>query len=683
MGAERDARIVRFGLAILLIAGGAAAGNAAGQQPTPDVGAPVIENPQQSAITPTAEQSKTYREMDLLRRDGFAAAKTATISLHVADRKGSVPHDLTDAAFKLTVNGTVRAARVQAPGGATAPAVPLVLLVFPPNDPVLHAIGVRAANKYFGSLHQEVLPWKVGIFDSNGSLTPFTNGRSQLLANLKAVDHTIEPVQYSSAVGLPRKFRWEGPWLTKAEEAIALMQWFDGPKVILAMNPIGSMYGLNDQILAHDGPEALEGMTLAVGGHIYVANVGGPDVIVPGGDASQGGGTGGGLSARASLNRQWNAASTNALYKTSMMMQSAQDTLGGFSNSLTTLAGYIHRDLDENYLLTFDMTPADRDKGTPKVEVELASREQQVRIVDIAAVGTIYDGDRKVLSKEVLARVKLEAKTPVPSTDFRISQHVDYFPVRGGLTPVLPMSALVEWTGKGPAPRELSVAESVEDVTMSTSVLDREVQAGWNGRFVTWERDGHLHPGHYVWKVAIHDEQGKVYAAVQQKVNIENPHEAAVMASSLIVGNSCWATTAASSMRERSSLSAADAEQVHFTIDPMKVGECRVRPVSPDRLSAADTLRTFVRLYPAEKLRKKNAPDSWTAAFALRSEAGALEAQKETKFAADGGSGYLGSVEMPLGAAGITPGPHTLEVEVRGPGIHGEVKESRKLTIAP
>jgi hypothetical protein len=102
------------------------------------------------------------------------------------------------------------------------------------------------------------------------------------------------------------------------------------------------------------------------------------------------------------------------------------------------------------------------------VSVEVSDHAQRLRIVDIAAVGTIYDGDRKVLSKEVLARVKLEARKPVASPDFRITQHVDYFPTRGGVMPVLPMSGLIEWTGKGPAPRELSVAESVEDVTLAT-----------------------------------------------------------------------------------------------------------------------------------------------------------------------------------------------------------------------
>jgi len=622
--------------------------------------------------------------MDLLRRDGFSVAQAATVSLHVADKKGLVPHDLPGSEFKVTVNGTVRAVRVQAPGGTTVPAVPLVLLVFPPNDTIVHSIGVRVAKRYFGGLSEEVLPWKVGILDANGSLTPFTNGRTQLLANLDFVDHTIEPMQYSSAGGLPRRFHWEGTWLTKAEEAIALMQRFDGPKVILAMNPVAeSIYGLNDQILAHDGPEALEGMTLAIGGHIYIANVGGPDVIVPGGSAAQDSAAqGANLFARQSINRQLSAASSLAQYRTSVMMQTAKDTVGGFSNSLSTLAGYIHRDLDENYLLTFDMTAADRDKGTPEVAVEVADHAQRLRIEDIAAVGTIYDGDRKVLSKEVLARVKLEAKKPMASPDFRIAQHVDYFPVRGGLTPVLPMSALVEWTGKGPAPRQLSVAESVEDLTLSTSVLDREVQAGWNGRFMTWERDGHLHPGRYVWRVAIHDDQGKVYAAVEQKVNIESPRGAAIMASSLIIGSSCWKTSgAAGGMRQRSDLTGKDADQFHYSVDPMKAGDCRVRPVSAERLSAADTLRTFVRLYPAEKLRK-NAPESWAATFVLRSDTGAVEAQQATKFTADGGSGYLGFVEVPLGAAGVHPGAHTLEVEIRGPGIHGEVKESRRLSIA-
>jgi hypothetical protein len=106
-----------------------------------------------------------------------------------------------------------------------------------------------------------------------------------------------------------------------------------------------------------------------------------------------------------------------------------------------------------------------------------------------------------------------------------------------------------------------------------------------------------------------------------------------------------------------------------------------VRPTSPDPLSSTDLLRTFVRLYPAEKLRK-NAPESWVAAFVLRSATGAVEERLETKFVADGGSGYLAFVEMPLNGDGVQPGTHTLEVEMRGPGIHGGLKESRQLSIA-
>jgi hypothetical protein len=99
-------------------------------------------------------------------------------------------------------------------------------------------------------------------------------------------------------------------------------------------------------------------------------------------------------------------------------------------------------------------------------------------------------------------------------------------------------------------------------------------------------------------------------------------------------------------------------------------------------MSSTDLLRTFVRLYPAEKLRK-NAPESWSAAFVLRSATGVVEKRLETKFVADGGSGYLAFVEMPLDGEGVQPGPHTLEVEMRGPGIHGELKESRQVLISP
>ena len=255
------------------------------QQSLPESAAPGTSvasgSPQDSA------HSGLYRELDLLRRSGFAEAQQASIELRVFDRSGSVPLNLTAADFTLVVNGTARVPQVHAPGSSESTVRPMVLLVLPPNEPVVHSIAVRNAEKYFGAQSAELLPWNVGIFDSNGKMTPFTDGRSQLLANLDVVHHTVEPFQYASNAGLPAKARWDGSWLLKAEDAIAMMQHFEGPKVILAINPLGEeSYGLNDQMFAHDGPESLTRVAQTIGAHIYIARDGGPEVYIPGGGAA-------------------------------------------------------------------------------------------------------------------------------------------------------------------------------------------------------------------------------------------------------------------------------------------------------------------------------------------------------------------------------------------------------------
>ncbi len=641
-----------------------------------------------------ASDASSYRELDLLRRDGFSAAQSATVSLRVFDASGVTPHNLQSTDFVLKVNGTERSGRLQAPGALPSPHVPLVLLVFPPNQPVVHSIGVHAAEKYFSKQSNELLSWRVGILDANGKLTPFTNGRSQLLANLDVVDHTTEPLQYASDVGLPASFRWEGAWLTKAEEAISQMQRFDGPKVILAMNPLSeSMYGRNDQVLAHNGPESLTDVAQHIGAHIYIANVGGPDVLIPGGDAADAqpaqvntGGNGPAMGSRPSFNMQVDPRQTAGLsyfaYRTSIMMQTAKDTMGGFSNSLSDLAGYIHRDLDENYLLTFDLNPADRDKGIPTVEVRLINHAQRVAILDVAPIGSLFDSERKVMSREVMDRVRKATRQPVPSSDFRINQQVDYFPLREGLEPVLPMSCLVEWTGEGPSPRKLMVAESVEDTNLSSFVLERDVQASWNGRSVTWERDGHLHPGHYIWRVAVHDEDGKVFASTEKKITIENPQGVAIASSSLIVGKVCRADDGvAGGLRRRTAAETNDADRAHFQIDPMRAADCRLKPEPTNQFKSTDLLHAFVRLYPSAKL-EKHPPDQWTASFMLRSASGSIEAEHEIPFKVDSGSGYLAYVEIALNTETIRPGPHTLDVMMRGPGIRKELKLSRPVFVA-
>jgi hypothetical protein len=118
-------------------------------------------------------------------------------------------------------------------------------------------------------------------------------------------------------------------------------------------------------------------------------------------------------------------------------------------------------------------------------------------------------------------------------------------------------------------------------------------------------------------------------------------------------------------------------------IDPMRAGECRVKPEADADFDSSDTLHAFIRIYPAEKLDKRK-PESWTAKFVLRSTpSGSVESEETIPFTSDSGSGYLASVELALSGAGIKPGPHTLAVEMRGPGMRGDVKTSRAISLAP
>ncbi|HTD55339.1 MAG TPA: hypothetical protein VK670_08145 [Silvibacterium sp.] len=422
--------------------------------------------------------------------------------------------------------------------------------MFPPNDPVVHNVGVRQAVSYFAQQPNEQLPWRVAIFDSNGKMTPFTNGRTQLLAYLDDVAHTKEPFQYAGNITLPGNFRWDGPWLSKAEMAISTMQHYEGPKVIIAMNSVGeSFYGFNDQVLEHAGAESLTGVSQHIGARIYIANVGGPDPIVPGGEAANTGPAqingGAGLSfgtrpsQHAQVEQSFNDALSYSAYRTSEMMQTADVTYGGFANSLNDLAKQIHRDLSGGYSLDFDMTPEDQDHGIPDVEVLLTRRDLRGAIVDVFPVGVATDVERAMNREEINGLLKKDAATPNPSSQFRVTQRVDYFPVHDGLEPVLPMSAVVEWIGHGRGPILLSVAERVEDVDLAHVILERELRVHWDGRSLSWERDGQLTPGHYLWSIAIHDGEGNIYAYSERKIPIDFPQPGALGVSSLIVGKSC------------------------------------------------------------------------------------------------------------------------------------------------
>ncbi len=631
-----------------------------------------------------ASEAGAYREMDLLRRDGFAGAKAATVMVGVFDKKGSPAEGLEASDFELTVNGTRRPFRLNVPGAGTTRVPAVVLLIFPPNQPLVHHLGAQQAIQYFSQLPQEQLPWKVGTFDANRNFTSFTDSREELLATLKGIDQAKEPFELIPA-GLPRGEQWASEWLVQADEAIGVMERYPGPKVVLAMNPAADWSSAEiDPMMAQDGPETLIGAAAQVGAHIYVDNASGPTVVIPGGDASaQSSMAGVKPSSTLHLDAAQDAALKNYAYQTSEMMQSAANTQGGFANSLKELAGQIHRNLDGNYLLDFDLTEADRDMGFPSVGVKLMRSDLRVTIEDVIPIGvereTVMEGEGHKLTELLAAATSAHVSSP----DFRIFQRVDSFPLRGGASPELPLSGAVEWTGKGPAPEGLHVIVSVEDTTFSRLVLERIVAAQWNGRRSAWEHDGQLAPGRYVWRVGVYDGADRMLATSEHSFSVAFPRETDFAASSLVVGPGCEGGPPASGLQRRQQgPGRGDNGMAPQTIDPMRAENCRVHLDATERFQSTDTLQAFVRIYPDGRLANRP-PEDWTAEYALRSTSGTVEKLSGLRFAVDSGSGYLALVQWPLDGVSIGPGEHTLEVVIRGPGIHGELKLTRRFVVDP
>ncbi len=659
--------------------------------------------PQQRSVV----HSTTFQETDLLRRGSFRSAQQATVTVQVFNKARQNLTGLKMEDFTLIVNGTQRTGILRGPSETLSAPTPLVLMVFPPNQPIVHSIAIKQAKTYFSAQPNELLPWRVAILDSDGTSTSFSNGKTQLLAYLEELDHKKEPFQYASYIGSRRGFNWGGSWLTKAEQKIAQMQVDDGPKVILAFNTIADgMYGANNigagfgGAIEDDGPEVLTPVAMAIGAHIYIANVGGPDVLVPGGDASNSGlatlspnvaeliGPGfrnpyllGSPNTPAYiLSSGREIATLNYFaYRGSLSRQTAAETFGGLSNSLTTLTGQIHHDLDNNYAITFDLTPADRDKGTPEVEVRMTDRNRKVNIENLVPAGA--DMERKVASRQRMNALWTASNQPVNSPDFQVSQHVDYFPLRNGLQPVLPMIYAVEWKGSGAAPEKLSIAEFLVNTGLSSNVMQREVDANWIGKGWSWERDGHLSPGEYAWRVVLHDDSNHILVSSEKKFKVDFPQGALLTYSSLIVGKSCR-TAPTESLHQRTEAKPAVVDQTYSPSDPMRANDCRVKPEATGFFAPTDVLHTFLRIYPAGKIEKQP-PEKWAASFTLRSAAGVVELQRDLNFSTDSGSGYLASVELPLDSPQVHEGPHTLDVRVHGPGIRKELVESRQLTIAP
>ncbi|MBE7159510.1 MAG: hypothetical protein INR62_13945, partial [Rhodospirillales bacterium] len=56
------------------------------------------------------------------------------------------------------------------------------------------------------------------------------------------------------------------------------------------------------------------------------------------------------------------------------------------------------------------------------------------------------------------------------------------------------------------------------DTYLNRPVLEREMLPAWNRKATDWERDGHLSPSTYIWRVVLHDGKGTVYASSQKSI---------------------------------------------------------------------------------------------------------------------------------------------------------------------
>jgi hypothetical protein len=259
---------------------------------------------------------------------------------------------------------------------------------------------------------------------------------------------------------------------------------------------------------------------------------------------------------------------------------------------------------------------------------------------------------------------------------------VDYFPVRSGLEAVLPMSCLIEWTGRGAHPPEIVVVESVVDRDLDVPILERKMDSSWGAREIFWERDGQLRPGHYVWTVAVAGPRGRILASAQQNVTVAFPRNPTIAISSLVLGAACKPHAFAGGLRKRPPPGRGAAAPLILHVDPMQLGSCRIATEPDGRFRREDTLHALVRIYPTEKL-DKNRPEAWSAQFVLRSAAGKIETEQQIPFGIDSGSGLFASVAMPLALPSVTTGRHTVGVEIQGPGLKKPLSQAEPVFILP
>jgi hypothetical protein len=383
-----------------------------------------------------------------------------------------------------------------------------LLLVVPPNQPLLHNMATQDALRYFSEQQTDRdgrLAWNVSLFDSNGRQTEYTRKKAVLLKELARARKATEPLEASADIG--------GNWLDDARNAIYRMQSLPGRRIVVAFNPQPDPgYGLLEFSLMQVDPSELVGAAERAGAQVYIANSTGPYM--------------------------WPTAFAS-WFETpiSNMMQTSQLTAAGYANSLKDLFRQIVGERDMSYLLKFRLRPQELDDSSLHIEVRITSRNLRGVALQPFAEPSSFSRVAPTTSYRRVPRAMMEAlNNRVSSPELQIAQHIAYFPVRKGTKAILPFSCALIWSGEKTVPRRLRVVERLEQADTGFVASAHQLRLSWNGRFASWERDNRLSPGKYEWKVAVADSDGKVIASSILETRVPKASDAPVQLSTTLPG---------------------------------------------------------------------------------------------------------------------------------------------------
>jgi hypothetical protein len=631
------------------------------QQPLP----PGIRANSPSGYDPSRppERYPQYTDLDLAPYLSRRAARIMTVQVHVRTHGGAPVPNLTASDFHLLANGKPREVRIlppvpddatsvtslhSAPPTKPANANAVVLIILPPNQVRVRLLMLKDAIEAFSARPSDAegnLAWSISIYD--GAQTPYMRKKSDVLAALEHARHLSTPILLDQGPGSSGQ-----RWLDEANRAVFGMHDLSPNRIVVAGNPeMGDVCPIGTDVHQNElcpNPLLLLSMARTAGAQVFIANSGGPS-------------TADGLGALL-------AAAAN----TSNMMLTASESGGGYSNSFKDLSTQIDNSLLSSYLLEFHLSPDEIDVGPPTISVTvrdprlIATADSPRPAPDAVA---IEEASLKPISPAIIRSL---AK-PVASPALTIHQRVDYFPIRKGLAAILPMTCTIEWTANTPPPASLDVIESIEHAETGVPVLNRRLNVKWNGRAFSWERDGQLMPGTYIWRVAAGDPDGQTIASAVFHTRLNPPSSEVINLSTMVAGKSCRnqhqvapdpgqpESIAEPLLKRRSSVRAAGSAPPP-AFDPMFENGCRIEPEPTTHYSAADTLRSFVRIYIDEGIDKGKL-QAWSAKFVLHSADGKVETEFAAPLVADSQPGYLAALELPLVADGVAAGAHTLTFE--------------------